>query len=238
MNKMETADELRALFEAHRMERARPGSVLEDIARNPNSPPDVLALLLVRLPVAFCANPAAPLLLLEHPDMLAARGTVRLMRLLRHPELTGWLLDLLATYPSPQVADAVRHHVACGGSGEFRPWLQEKLTRRSQTLRRWRDEGMLPGWLLEQLGWEAPVFTPDPLSVWQWRELRPSAPWLRCALAAGLENGKALTKAACSYDPAERLGVALNPKATRQRLHHLKHDADQRVRAAALERLQ
>lgn len=220
------------------MEKARPGSVLEELARNPNSPPDVLGLLITRLPGAICANPAAPLLFLECPDLLAQRTSMGLLRMLRHAELPGWLLDMLITHKVKRVADAAQHHVARGVSGEFRSWLQEKLTPRSQTLRRWRDDGRLPGWLLEQLGWEAPVFTADPVSVWQWRTMRPDAPWLRCALAAGLADSKALTAAVRSYDPIERLGVALNPETTRQRLHHLKHDSDQRVRTAALERLQ
>jgi hypothetical protein len=237
MSEVQTAEELRTLFEANRMQKARRGSVLEMLAKNPNSPPDVLGPLLTRLPEAFCANPAAQLLLLEAPELLTGRFPNRLLHILRKPNLAPWLVEALTTHPVPRVSAAARHHITMAGDGTFRPWLLEKLTRRSQTLRRWRDEGRLPAWLLEQLGWEAPVFVPDPLSAWQWRERRPSAPWLRCALAAGLVDSKAIATAARSYDPMDRLGVALNPGITRQRLHHLKRDGDVRVRAAAEERL-
>ncbi len=234
----DTSATLRTLFEQHRNQKARPGSALDDLTRNPNTPPDVLELLLARLPASFCANPAAPLLLLEDPGVIGRRHPERLLRALREPNTPRWFVEAIAIHPAPSVREAARQHVALEPDISVEGWLQENLSPRSRTLRRWWREGRAPSWLLERFGWKFVDEVPRPMDFWNWRdERRGCTPGQRCVLASSLTDPTAIRAAARSHHPADRLGVALSPSVTRQRLHRLKRDASTLVRFAAMARL-
>lgn len=111
---------------------------------HPDTPPDELRALARRYPVAFCANPAAPLLLLENP-LFFNFHPVRLLQILRNENLPRWLVAHLALHRATCVQEAAQLHVALAGeatepwTGKCRAHTSASTHRKPWRANRWQD---------------------------------------------------------------------------------------------------
>ncbi|WP_309708879.1 hypothetical protein [Armatimonas sp.] len=103
---------------------------------NPNTLPDTLRPMARRDPMAFCANPAAPLLLLENP-LFFNFHTVRLMQILRNENLPRWLVEHLALQRATCVQEAAQLHIALAGEAT-EPWTGRCRASASTLSKPWR----------------------------------------------------------------------------------------------------
>ncbi|MBB6052341.1 hypothetical protein [Armatimonas rosea] len=111
---------------------------------DPNTSPETLRRLARRDPVAFCQNPAAPLLLLENP-LFFHFHPVRLLQILRNESLPGWLVAHLALHRATCVREAAQLHIALAGeatepwTGKCRASASASTLRRPWRANRWQD---------------------------------------------------------------------------------------------------
>ena len=206
--------------------------IMEAIVQNPNAPPPLLARYLGDFPEAFCANPVAPLLLLETPTFWASVKEDALLRLLTLADVPAPVVAQLAQNPSPAVADAARLHIRFAGELQG-PWheavreackaavkIQSDTRRdtasyaayRTQLLADWVELGLIP---LDFLPWdklpapvhrENPTLDPNRLSFLSRRDNPPVLP--PDATPAFLHD---LVIKRAEYDGNLHLAVALHP---------------------------
>lgn len=99
-------------------------SVLDAVARHPNTPPDVLVELIGRCRDAVCANPVLPLLPLEAPGLLLDAPPELLRHLLRSPALPASLARLLADAGGAEIIEEAALHVSLAGEVETDKWRE------------------------------------------------------------------------------------------------------------------
>jgi len=101
-------------------------TVERNIARHPNAPADVLGSLLARGCAAeFCANPAAPLTVLEAGALIETAGRDGLLWLLSCPDAPAPLVRLLASGVSgdEEVTWGACHHLSTAGEPKPDAWI-------------------------------------------------------------------------------------------------------------------
>ena len=121
----------------------------------PDTPPVELRALARRYPVAFAANPVAPLLLLENPLFLNFH-VVHLLQILRKENLPRWLVEHLALHRATCVREAAQLHIALAGEAS-EPWTGKcRASASASTLRKpWRANR----WQDRLLATQSPVTT-------------------------------------------------------------------------------
>jgi hypothetical protein len=86
--------------------------VRKALARNPNTPPEILQPLAGIYPDDFLANPVAPLLTREMPDFLDPLRPDQLLALLLRPDAPPSLIAPLRTHANARVRETARLHVS------------------------------------------------------------------------------------------------------------------------------
>jgi hypothetical protein len=88
--------------------------IVESLASNPATPPEMLLDLMEDAAPAFCRNPVAPLLTLEMPDFMEQASELGIARMLRSERAPAALVHYVADdyKVHSYLRDAARHHVA------------------------------------------------------------------------------------------------------------------------------
>jgi hypothetical protein len=116
--------------ERRRRQREREQAVCRSLVGNPNAPPVILIRLATRFPAEFCANPAAPLLVLEVPDVAQHLRMDGVTALLRRGDAPGSLLAALGQRIGwPAARAEIASHVAVTGEagGDWREEAAQAL---------------------------------------------------------------------------------------------------------------
>jgi hypothetical protein len=200
-------------------------ALLEAMVRHPNIPLELLNAddfpsLLEACPDAFLANPIAPLLPLEHPNIAEFIGPTAMAHLLIRADVPPSYIALGKNSHSPLVRDAVAHHILNVGEADpDGPAWQEAAQNivcnlflsSGQTGMLWEllGTGNAPGWLQERLAsqglvpwWHEGIFPDLPEAQARTAAMDPATP---------LTTLEALTQ---SHDAGVRLAVWFNPSTT------------------------
>ena len=162
-----TAEALQSVWDALTIAHSSYGHTNEDalweaIARNPNTPPDILAQTVERFPRAFGENPVAPLLLLENPAFLETVSPDARLRLLMQNNAPAPLVWAMASKTgekgaASELQNEARQHVSLHENNQS-PWpdaLQEacrevcqktKSLSKKQYLADYAELNLLPPW--------------------------------------------------------------------------------------------
>jgi hypothetical protein len=132
------------------------------LAANPNTPPALLAHLAASFPAEFCANPVAPLLVLEDLAFVDRLGRANVPGLLRRADLPGPLAGAIAgNAREPALREEAALHVNVAGeaspetwSDELRDFLRRKVADMRPAGRRVLAEraarGEAPAWMMPE----------------------------------------------------------------------------------------
>jgi hypothetical protein len=168
-----------------------PRDIWRALAANPSTPPRLLARLAVTLPDEFCANPAAPLLVLEEPRFSIWVGDEQggdAGNLLRCADAPAPLVAALSRMAKDKnLREEASLHVAVAGQvapGE--PWWEDvrKIVRRHaralrgdnrQHLLDLIEAGVAPEWLVDAAALAEPPPAPDLSGVWGKPPRNPAA---------------------------------------------------------------
>jgi hypothetical protein len=214
--------------------------VLDALARNPNTPPEVLRELAGTFPDAFLRNPVLPLLLLEDPDFLAPVRPGTLKRLLMRVDVPSLLLAALTHHASGDIADAARRHVALAGEAgddwqaEVRAVIQEQCVPVRPELVELAELGLAPAVVVEILKQADERAAQPALDGPDTPALASEAP--EAVLAADGSQPREILEVLASHPlRAVRAAVAGNPAAAPETLERLaeEHWAEVLERLAA-----
>lgn len=245
----------------------RMGAILAALAGNPNTPPRDLADLAPRFPAEFCANPAAPLLTLERPEVVRELHGQCLPALLRRADAPASLVNAIAAH-SPHRAsrdEAALHIARPPREADWRAEARAALRALTEAddprshiavyeLRRLRQAvalGITPPWLFEvtSLRGLGIYRKSDEQRASLRREivavsLDQPLQWgegcpVRCFVLAGRRRSAGLRRWADRACWTDRLGVALNPLSRKlpEVVSQLAEDGIRPVREAARARL-
>lgn len=119
-----TPDDLQKAFAVRHSQNR---SVIEALASNPGSPPEMLLDLMEEAPGAFCRNSVAPLLTLEIPDFLEKASELGIARVLRYTRAPANLVQLVAdgAVKNDYLRSAAGQHVAVREEIPAAQWREE-----------------------------------------------------------------------------------------------------------------
>ncbi len=214
---------------------SRDPSVMDAVAGNPNTPPDVLWTLAYGHPEAVLRNPALELLSLEDPLWLQRPPTYVVLHLMEHPAVPAWFIDQVLTGPLRlrlYLAERIKR-------AELLWRLERKSTPEKELLQRLVFNPHAPDSLLEHLAVEHDMLG----SVL--RRQKPPPYFIEAAFEAGRFDGPSgqeelarittlperhLERMASSLHEPLRLAVARAPAITEALLVRLSRDPSPRVR--------
>lgn len=116
--------ELRKLFHARYLQKR---NIIESLAANPATPPEMLLDLMEEAAPAFCRNATAPLITLEMPDFVEKASELGIARMLRSERAPKTLVHLVVdgATRSEYLRDTAQQHIAFRDPLPSDSWEQE-----------------------------------------------------------------------------------------------------------------